>query len=316
MLRYIVRRLLLLVLALLGSTAIVFTLVRLVPGTVVDQLIGANAAVDPEAEAKLRAYFGLDRPIWEQYVDWLLRVVQGDLGTSFRTGQPVLELVMRHMVVSLELAFLAVLFATLIGVPIGALSAFRPRGLLEGTLRVLSLVGLSMPVFWQATMMLLILSRVFRWSPPLNWRSPITDPVGNIEMMILPALALATVSTAVIMRMTRTTVLDVLGQDYVRTARAKGLSERVVLIRHAVRNALLPTLTVIGLQFGYLIGGVVVVEEVFTLPGAGRLVLNAIYERDYPVLQGGVLMITLAFMLINLAVDLCYAVLDPRIRYT
>lgn len=316
MLRYVVRRLVLLVPTLVGSTVVVFLLVRLVPGTVVDQLIGAHAATNPEGEARLRAYFGLDRPLSVQYVDWLSRVVRGDLGTSFRTGQPVLELVLKHLAVSLELAFFAVLFATVIGVPIGVLAAVRRHAFLDSLLRFFSLVGLSMPVFWQATMMVLILSRLFRWSPPLHWSDPLSDPVGNAQMMILPALALATVSAAVIMRMTRNTVLEVLSQDYVRTARAKGLAESTVLIRHALRNAFLPTLTVIGLQFGYLIGGVVVVEEVFTLPGAGRLILNAIYERDYPVLQGGVLMIALTFMLVNLVVDLCYAVLDPRIRYT
>lgn len=316
MLRYGVRRLLLLIPTLLGSTVIVFLLIRLVPGTVVDQLIGAEAAVNPQGEARLRAYFGLDRPLTVQYLDWLSRAMRGDLGTSFRTGQPVLDLVLKHLAVSLELALLAVLFATLIGVPIGVLAAIRRHAALDALLRVVSLVGLSMPVFWQATMMILILSRLFRWSPPLQWSNPLRDPIGNLEMMALPALALATVSAAVIMRMTRNTVLEVLGQDYIRTARAKGLAEPVVLVRHALRNAFLPTLTVIGLQFGYLIGGVVVVEEVFTLPGAGRLVLNAIYERDYPVLQGGVLLIALTFMVVNLVVDLCYALLDPRIRYT
>jgi len=315
-LRYGVRRLLLLIPTLLGSTVIVFLLIRLVPGTVVDQLIGAEAAVNPQGEARLRAYFGLDRPLTVQYLDWLSRAMRGDLGTSFRTGQPVLDLVLKHLAVSLELALLAVLFATLIGVPIGVLAAIRRHAALDALLRVVSLVGLSMPVFWQATMMILILSRLFRWSPPLQWSNPLRDPIGNLEMMALPALALATVSAAVIMRMTRNTVLEVLGQDYIRTARAKGLAEPVVLVRHALRNAFLPTLTVIGLQFGYLIGGVVVVEEVFTLPGAGRLVLNAIYERDYPVLQGGVLLIALTFMVVNLVVDLCYALLDPRIRYT
>jgi len=282
----------------------------------VDQLIGANAAINPEGEARLREYFGLDRPLHVQYLDWLLRAVRGNLGNSFRTGQPVLDLVISHLLVSLELALLAVLFATLIGIPLGVAAAFRQNTLFDGISRFVSLVGLSMPVFWQATMMLLILSKLLRWSPPLHWSDPVSDPVSNLQMMILPAIALATVSAAVIMRMTRTTVLEVLGQDYIRTARAKGLTQSAVLIRHALRNALLPTLTVIGLQFGYLIGGVVVVEEVFTLPGAGRLILNAIYERDYPVLQGGVLLIALTFMLLNLAVDLCYAVLDPRIRYT
>jgi peptide/nickel transport system permease protein len=315
-LRYVVRRLLLLIPTLLGSTAVVFLLVRLVPGTVVDQLIGAEAAVNPQGEARLRAYFGLDRPLYVQYLDWLSRAVRGDLGTSFRTGQPVLDLVLTHLAVSLELALLAVLLATLIGVPLGILAAVQRHAALDAVLRFVSLVGLSMPVFWQATMMILVLSRLFRWSPPLQWSDPLSDPVGNLEMMVLPALALATVSAAVIMRMTRNTVLEVLGQEYIRAARAKGLAEPVVLVRHALRNAFLPTLTVIGLQFGYLIGGVVVVEEVFTLPGAGRLVLNAIYERDYPVLQGGVLLIALSFMLVNLVVDLSYALLDPRIRYT
>lgn len=316
MLRYLVRRLLLLIPTLLGLTLVVFLLIRLVPGNVIDQMVGANATINPEAEAQLRRYFGLDQPIHIQYLDWLKGVVRGDLGNSFRSGQPVLGLVANHLVVSLELAFLAVALATAIGIPMGVIAALRQHAISDGVLRLASLVGLSMPVFWQATMMILILSRYFHWSPPLRWRDPVTDPVSNLQMMILPAVALATVSAAVIMRMTRTAFLDVLRQDYIRTARAKGLRHAVVLARHALRNALVPTLTVIGLQFGYLIGGIVVVEEVFTLPGAGRLVLSAIYERDYPLVQGGVLVIALVFMLVNLVVDLCYAVLDPRIRYT
>lgn len=316
MLRYLSRRLLLLVPTLLGFTVVVFLLIRLVPGTVVEQMMGSDTAATEESVEALRRYFGLDRPIYAQYADWIRRVAVGDLGQSWRTGEPVRGLVIDHMVVTAELALLAVLLATVVGIPIGILAALRQNGVLDNLLRVGSLVGLSMPVFWQATMLILILSRLFGWTPPLQWRGPLDDPATNVQMMILPAAALATVSTAVIVRMTRATFLDILHQDYIRTARAKGLRERFVIGRHGLRNVLIPAVTVVGLQFGYLMGGIVVVEEVFTLPGVGRLVLNAIYQRDYPVVQGGVLTVALVFMLANLVVDLLYAVLDPRIRYS
>lgn len=316
MLRYISRRLLLLIPTLIGFSILVFLLIRLVPGTVVEQMLGSEALVTGESLEALRRYFGLDQPLYVQYVNWLGRVLVGDLGTSWRTGKPVLELVLSHMAVTAELALLSVLLATLIGIPVGILAALRQSSIIDNLLRIGSLVGLSMPVFWQATMMILILSRIFHWTPPLRWSGPLDNLAVNAQMMVLPSIALATVSAAVIVRMTRATFLDILGEDYMRTARAKGLKERLVIVRHGLRNILIPAVTVIGLQFGYLMGGVVVVEEVFTLPGVGRLVLNAIYERDYPVVQGGVLVIALVFMLANLAIDLLYAVLDPRIRYS
>ncbi|MDQ3655661.1 MAG: ABC transporter permease, partial [Chloroflexota bacterium] len=312
---YIGRRLLLLIPTLLGFTVVIFLLIRLVPGTVVEQMLGSNALVTGESVEALRRYFGLDRPLYVQYLDWLGNLLVGDLGTSWRTGEPVARLVLAHLAVTAELALLSVLLATLVGIPVGILAALRQNSFLDSLLRIGSLFGLSMPVFWQATMLILILSRLFNWAPPLRWHGPLADPAANAQMMVLPAVALATVSAAVIVRMTRATFLDIMHQDYMRTARAKGLGERLVIIRHGLRNVLIPAVTVIGLQFGYLMGGIVVVEEVFTLPGLGRLVLNAIYQRDYPVVQGGVLAIALVFMLVNLVVDLLYAVLDPRIRY-
>jgi peptide/nickel transport system permease protein len=302
-------------LTLLGLTVLVFLMLRLIPGTVVEQMIGADAIVSPAMVAELRRFFGLDQPWYVQYGRWLGRLVQGDFGTSWRTGKPVVALIMERLPVTLELTFFAMAFALVLGGVAGIVSAVRRDHAVDNVTRVGTLLGLSVPVFWQGTMLILFFSLYLRWMPPVMWVDFSTDPGRNLTIMLLPALCLGTASAANIARTTRSCMLDVLNSEYIRTASAKGLASRVVVLKHALRNALIPVVTVVGLQIGILLGGTVVVEEVFTLPGIGRLVLWSIYQRDYPLTQATILFIAVLFMTINLAVDLLYGYLDPRIRY-
>jgi peptide/nickel transport system permease protein len=313
--RYFANRILAMLLTLFGVTIIVFLLVRLVPGTIVSQMMGTEALTSYETVESLRRYFGLDQPLHVQYFQWITRVLTGDLGVSWRTSVPVTEYILSRLPVTLELTGISIIVALFIGLPAGVVSALKQNQSVDGVARVLSLLGLSIPVFWQGTMFILILSLAFRWAPPLEWVSPAKDLSANLNMMLLPGICLGTASAAVIMRMTRSCMLDVMRQEYIRTARAKGLAERVVLVAHALKNAMIPVVTVAGLQIGYLLGGTVVVEEVFSLPGIGRLVLSAIYQRDYPTVQGTTLLIAIMIMGVNLVVDVLYAFLDPRIRY-
>jgi peptide/nickel transport system permease protein len=302
-------------LTLLGLTVLVFLMLRLIPGTVVEQMIGADAIVSPAMVAELTRFFGLDQPWWVQYGRWLGQLLQGDLGTSWRTGKPVLALIVERLPVTLELTTLAVVFSLLLGIPAGILSATRRDRAVDNVTRVGTLLGLSVPVFWQGTMLILFFSVYLRWMPPVVWVDFFTDPRRNLTIMLLPALCLGTASAANIARTTRSCMLDVLRSDFIRTAAAKGLTSRLVILKHALTNALIPIVTVAGLQIGILLGGAVVVEEVFTLPGLGRLVLWSIYQRDYPLTQSTILFIAVMFMTINLAVDVLYSYLDPRIRY-
>lgn len=314
--KYIVARTLSLLPTLLGVSILVFLMLQLVPGTVVDQLFGADSSgVPPEAKAAARALFGLDKPLPVQYVHWLGGALHGDLGSSWRSGVPVSQLIAKRMEVTAELAGLALVISLLVALPFGILSAIRENSPLDHVIRIASLFSLSIPIFWQAAMILLALSLWVHWVPPVEYVSLMKDPIGNLKQFAIPAVVLGTVVSAQVMRLTRAALLDVMRNDYVRTARAKGLAERPVILRHALRNALIPIVTVIGAQVGYLLGGAVVTEQVFTLPGAGRLVLDAVYQRDYPVVQGTVLVIAAIFMLTNLVVDVLYGYLDPRIRY-
>jgi peptide/nickel transport system permease protein len=303
-------------LTLVGLSVLIFLMLRLVPGTVVEQMIGADAIVSPQMVAELKRFFGLDQPWWVQYGRWVGSLVQGDLGTSWRTGKPVVSLILERLPVTVELTVLAVAFAMLLGIPAGIVSATRRNETIDNVTRVGTLLGLSVPVFWQGTMLILFFSIYLRWMPPVVWVDFLTDPRGNLTIMLLPALCLGTASAANIARTTRACMLDVLRSEYIRTAAAKGLTGRLVILKHALRNALIPVVTVAGLQMGILLGGTVVVEEVFTLPGVGRLVLWSIYQRDYPLTQSTILFIAVLFMTINLAVDVLYGYLDPRIRYS
>ena len=313
--RYLAVRLYSMGLTLAGLTVLVFLMLRLVPGTVVEQMIGADAVVSQAMVDQLKSFFGLDKPWYVQYAAWIGRLAHGDLGTSWRTGKPVILLILERLPVTLELTFLSVGFALALGIPAGIVSAIRRDRAIDQVTRVGTLLGLSVPVFWQGTMLILFFSLYLRWMPPIVWVDFFTDPRRNLTIMLLPVICLGTASAANIARTTRACMLDVLRSEYVRTAAAKGLAQRVVVLKHALKNALIPVVTVVGLQAGILLGGTVVVEEVFTLPGVGRLVLWSIYQRDYPVTQSTILFIAVLFMAINLAVDLLYRYLDPRIRY-
>lgn len=312
---YILKRLALAVPVLLGITVVVFLLVRLIPGDVIDAMLGTEASLRPEVREQLRRTLGLDRPLYVQYFTWLGDIVQGDLGRSLRTGQPIVENLAGKLPITLELAFLSVVMSLVIAIPLGIISALRRNSVIDFVVRLLGTVGLSLPNFWLATMLILIASLYFRWGAALVYVSPLEDPIVNLQQMLLPALALALGLTAVVMRMTRSSMLEVLSRDYIRTARAKGLRERLVIYRHALRNALMPVLTVVGIQTGHLLGGAVIVEQIYGLPGLGWFLLNGIYQRDYPVVQAGVLIVAVIFVLTNLIVDLMYALIDPRIQY-
>ena len=315
MARYVVVRLYSMAVTLVGLSVLVFFMLRLVPGTVVEQMIGADAIASPAMVAELKRFFGLDQPWWRQYGLWVAALGHGDLGTSWRTGKPVVVLILERLPVTIELTGLAVAFALALGIPAGIVSAMRRDQAIDNVTRVGTLLGLSVPVFWQGTMLILFFSIYLRWMPPVVWVGFFADPARNLTIMVLPALCLGTASAANIARTTRACMLDVLRSEYIRTAAAKGLAERLVVLKHALKNALIPIVTVAGLQIGILLGGTVVVEEVFTLPGLGRLVLWSIYQRDYPLTQSTILFIAVMFMTINLAVDMLYGYLDPRIRY-
>ena len=316
MTRYLAVRLYSMGLTLLGLTVLIFLMLRLIPGTVVEQMIGADAVASPAMVAELKRFFGLDQPWYVQYGRWLGRLAHGDLGTSWRTGKPVVALILERLPVTLELTLFSVAFALVLGIAAGIVSAVRRDRAVDNVTRVGTLLGLSVPVFWQGTMLILFFSLYLRWMPPVVWVDFSADWRRNLTIMVLPALCLGTASAANVARTTRSCMLDVLGSEYVRTAAAKGLTGPAVVLKHALRNALIPVVTVAGLQIGILLGGTVVVEEVFTLPGIGRLVLWSIYQRDYPLTQSTILFIAVLFMAINLAVDLLYGYLDPRIRYS
>jgi peptide/nickel transport system permease protein len=314
--RYLIARSSALLLTLCLLTVVVYALLLLIPGDVVQMIIGAEAEhISPEFVAERRRFFGLDLPWYHQYWRWAGPLLRGDLGLSWRTGKPVAELIRDRLPVTVELTLLSVGLALVCGVTAGVVSALYRDRLADNLARLGSLFGLSIPVFWQGTMLILLCSLALRWMPPVVWTPLWVDPWANLQIMALPVLCLATASAANLQRVTRSCMLEVLSSEYVRTAHAKGWSAAQVIGKHALKNAFIPIVTVVGLQLGYLLGGLVVIEEVFTLPGVGRLVLWAIYQRDYPVVLGTILFIGFAFMLINLLVDVLYAVLDPRIRY-
>jgi peptide/nickel transport system permease protein len=314
MTRYIAHRLLGIVPVLVGIAVVVFTLVHLIPGDVVQVLLGTDAS--PQQVETLRRSFGLDQPLPVQFVDWSGHVIRGDLGTSLRTNRAVLPDLVGRFGVTVQLTLLSTVLALLLAIPLGIASVARNGQASDLLSRVLALVGLSIPNFWLGTLLILFASLVIHWLPPVGFISLLDNPWLGLQTLLLPSISLGTVLAAFVMRMTRSSLLEVLGQDYIRTAYAKGLRDRSVLYVHALKNALIPVLTAIGVQLGYLLGGAVVVEQVFSVPGLGRFLLDAIYTRDYPVVQGGVLLIALVCSLINLVVDVLYAAVDPRIRYS
>lgn len=311
LLAYIARRFLFTIPAMLAMSVIVFSIIRLVPGDPVMVILGMRAT--PESIANLRDELNLDDPLIEQYLRWLGNVLRGDLGVDFRSHEPIRDMLLTRLPVTLEVAVLAMLMSAMIGVPLGILAATR-RGIADGGATGLGFVGISIPDFWLGVMLILFFSLELRWLPSSGW-VPMSESIwGNISHLLLPAFTLAINFAAVLTRTTRGAVLDVLNRPYVRTARAKGLRERAVVWGHVLKNAAVPVATVMGLQFGYALGGAVIIEQVFSLPGVGRMTLNAVLERNYPVIQGAVLLVTFMFMLVNILTDALQAVIDPRVR--
>ncbi len=312
--RYILQRLLMLIPTLIGMSLLIFLMLRLLPGDVVDIIAGIDPQTDSAARERLREAMGLSDPIPVQYGRWLADLLRGDPGISLRSGKPVGGLLLNSLPITIELAVLATLIATIVAIPLGVISAVRRDTGLDFASRVGGLIGLSLPSFWIATLALLFTSKVFGWVPSTRFISPFADPAGNLRQMVLPAFAIAIQLMAIEMRMTRTTMLEVLNQDYIRTARAKGLRDKLVIFRHALRNALIPVITVIGFQLGALMGSSAIVEVIFGLNGVGYTLLQAIFNRDYPLVQAATLYLATIFVLINLVVDVLYVYLDPRIE--
>lgn len=305
MVSYIIRRLLLTVPTLIGVTLIVFSMIRLIPGDPAIAIAGEHASV--EVVTAIRERLGLDRPFIVQYAIFLGNLLRGDLGRSAWTGRPVLTELWGRFRNTLELTGASILIALVVGVLAGIISATRQYSFFDYIAMVGAMMGVSIPIFWLGLMLMLLFAVFLGWLPAMGR--------GTIAHLVLPAVALSTGSAAIIARMTRSSMLEVFHQDYIRTARAKGVIERLVIFKHAMRNALVPVVTIVGLQFGALLGGAILTETVFAWPGMGRLIVEAIFARDYPLVQGGVLLAAAAFVLVNLVVDLLYSFIDPRIRY-
>lgn len=306
LLRYIAKRMAATIPLLLVVTAVVFVLVDFAPGDPAVRILGPDAT--PERVEQVRVSFGLDKPLYIQYLNFIRDVVlRGDLGRSYQSGRPVAEELARTLPVSLKLTFVAVALSSIVGILVGVLSAVRQYSWIDSLTRIIVLGGVSIPVFWLGLMLIVLFSVKLRLVPSAGW--------GTMKHMILPAVTLATFPLAMITRLTRSSMLEVIRQDYVRTARAKGLSQRAVIYRHCLRNAFIPVVTVIGLQFGVLLAGSVLTETIFAIPGMGRMLINAVFALDYPIIRACVLVIAALFMGINLLVDISYTYLDPRIRF-
>jgi peptide/nickel transport system permease protein len=313
--RYLARRAAWTIVAVLGVSVLIFLLVRLLPGNVVDIIAGTEGQLSRQQRAAVLREFGLDQPWPVQYVRWVGSMLQGNFGWSFRTGQPVAALIASRLPITIELAFLAVLSVALVAIPLGVAASVSRSVRVRTLVQIIGVLGLSLPNFWIAILLIIGASSLFGWLPAIIYVPPWADPWVNLQQMFLPVLSLGLGLSAVVMRMTRSSMLEVLGQDFIRVARAKGLATRTILLRHALRNALIPIVTVLGLQTGFLLGGVVITEQIFGLPGLGWTLLNGVYQRDYPVVQGTVMVFAATFVLVNLLVDLLYTYLDPRIRY-
>ncbi|HEY8656478.1 MAG TPA: ABC transporter permease [Candidatus Limnocylindria bacterium] len=315
MIRYLGIRILSAIPTMLGVSLLTFLFIRLIPGDAIAARLGTSTALTPDQLASLRAYFGLDRPLPLQYWDWMSSLLRGDAGYSIRTGRPVLVEIAERLPATLELAAAAAAIAVAVGIPLGLVSAMRPRTRLDVIARVGGLIGLSLPSFWLGTLIIVLFSLYLRWLPNTGgYVDFFRDPAANLRLLIFPAITLGLGLAAATMRMTRSAMIDVLGADYVRTATAKGLRRSTVIRRHALKNGLIIVVTLLGVQVGQLLGGAVVVEEIFSIPGIGRMLLTAIVQRDYALVQGAVLVIAILFVFVNIIVDLLYGYLDPRIR--
>ncbi len=316
MLRYTINRVLLMIPTLIGVAVLVFFLLRVVPGDIVEvKLRGDGGNISQETLEFERKRFGLDRPLIVQFGDWMLGMAKLDLGTSMWTERPVIEEISLRLQLSLQVAIMATLIAVLIAIPLGTLAALYRDTWIDYLMRIITIGGLSIPSFWFGMLIMLSLLAFFNWLPPITFTPIYVDPVANLTQLIWPALAVGYRYCAVVARMIRSSLLEVLNEDYIRTARAKGVFERLVISRHALRNALLPAITVIGLEFTFLIGGLVVTEQVFNLNGIGQLFVQSVARNDFMLIQGMVMLIATFYVFVNLIIDLLYAWFDPRIRY-
>lgn len=314
--RYLAQRLIAFIPTLVGISIIVFLGMHLIPGDAISAMIGTTFKLTEAQAASLRAYYGLDKSLPEQYWLWFTAALRGDFGLSVRSGQPVLSEILSRFPLTLELALLAMIIALAIGLPIGIIAAVQRDSILDLAGRMFALVGLALPNFWMGTLIILGLSLGLGLSPNSgDYSDFLQNPIANIKQMIFPAITLGFAFSASVMRTTRSSLLEELQQDYARTARGKGLRENAVILGHCLKNALIPVITIVGLETGYLFGGAIIIEEVFALPGIGRLLLNGISQRDYAVVQGTIVFIAFNFVLINLIADLAYAFVNPRIRY-
>ncbi len=318
---YIIRRLFGMIPILIGISIIVFLIMRLLPGDVAAMILmgggeDSTSGASAEAVAELREQLGLNAPLWKQYTDWMWGIVRLDAGNSLWTDRPVFEEIASRLPLTLELAVMGLSLSLLIAIPVGVISALKQNSWVDYLFRSISIAGLALPSFWLATMLILGLTVWFNWTPPLGYVGFTQDPVKNMQQLFLPALVIGYSNAAVIARMTRSAMLEVLREDYVRTAWAKGLNLRSILSVHALRNAMLPILTLAAIELGNLLSGTVVMETIFTLPGIGRYLIDAIFHRDYPVVQTIILLMGVMIVTLNLLVDILYGVLDPRIRYS
>lgn len=311
---YVLRRLISMIPVLFIVTIISFALLYILPGDPALALLGESAG-DAETYEALREEMGLNDPIYVQYVKWLSNTAQGDLGTSIRTKEPVSEILLTRAPISLYYGLAGMLVGITIGMSVAILSALRPGSKLDALGTILAMGGVAIPNFWLALLLMYVFALTLGWLPPTGYVSPFEDATQSAKLLIMPAIVLGTGSAAVIMRQGRSALIEVMAQDYITTARSRGLSERLVIWRHALKNALIPIVTILGLQVGNLVSGAVITETVFAIPGIGRTAVDAIFFRDFPVLQGAVLMLTLAVLIANLLTDLTYGFIDPRIRY-
>ena len=316
MTRYILTRFLLMVPTLLAVGVLIFVLVRVVPGDIVElRLVLGGSFVTPQVIVAERARLGLNKPLWDQFSDWMTGMLRLDLGRSMWSGEPVVSEIGLRLELSLELAVIATVIATALAIPLGTLAAVYRGRWVDQLIQVISVAGLAVPSFWLGILMILFLLSVFNYLPPFVFTPLWQDPKANLAQLIWPALAVGYRYSAVATRMTRSALLEVLREDYVRTAWAKGLAQQIILRKHALRNAMMPVVTVIGLEFAFLIGGLVVTEQVFNLNGIGKLIVDAIAQRDYTLIQGLLLLVAVGYILVNFLVDLVYAWIDPRVTY-
>jgi len=311
---YILRRVAFAIPTLFIVSVGIFLMVRLLPGDIIDILFGGDLSASEEVKAKAREQLGLNGSYPEQYWRWISHMFQGDLGRSLITSQPITETLRTALPITIELVFLGLLIAVAVGLPLGVISAVKRDSVHDYGARVTGLVGISIPNFWLATLLLIFTSRVLHWVPPLQYVPFYEDPKKNLEAFILPAIAISVFTLAIVMRMVRATMLEVLSLDYVRTARAKGLFERSVILKHAMRNALTPVITLGALELGTLLSGAVLTEQIFSIPGFGKLIVDAVFNRDYAVVQGVVLTTATIYITLNLIADIAYVLVNPRLR--